>query len=106
MSDPDFFDAPHIQRGESVLPRARNGDALTSHAAAERAASFCRDHRVLILGALWKPMTTYRLAQLTGLTHVQVSRRMHELEAEGLARPTGQTAPGESGAQCRLWEKC
>jgi CRP-like cAMP-binding protein len=87
-----------------ITPRARASDAPTSHQAAENARAFARDHYALILGVLWRPMTIYRIATLTGLTHVQVARRMPELQQRGEARPTGETAPGESGAQCRLWE--
>lgn len=89
----------------AVQPRARNADPETSHAAAASMATAMGEHHRTILGVLWRPMTCYRIATLTGLDHVQVARRMGELEQMGRARPTGETAAGDSGRQCRLWEQ-
>ena len=86
-------------------PRARNNDPATSHAAATSMVKISHDHHLRILGVLWKPMTIYHIATLTGLDHVQVARRMPELEQMGHARTTGGTAPSPSGRECRLWEK-
>jgi hypothetical protein len=109
------MERPHIQSGSSIIPRARTGDAITSRDAAARAAHFAQDHCESILGVLYRPMTCYTIARLTGLTHVQVARRLGEMEQkrdefgnvtrEGTIRPTGKTEIGESGSPCRLWER-
>ena len=93
---PDLF-APH--------PVARRHDPATSHAAATSMTRAALDHHEVILGVLWRPMTIYHIAMLTGLDHVQVARRMPELEQLGQARPTGETAAGPSGRECRIWER-
>lgn len=84
---------------------ARTSDPWTSHAAARKARELVHDHHHCILGVLWRPMHIYAIARLTGLTHVQVARRMPELEALGKVRVTGQSAPGPTGRECRLWER-
>jgi hypothetical protein len=101
---PDLF-SPVIQRGDSIIPRARNNDALTSHEAAFHALTFAKHYRARILAVLIRPMTIYDIAEQTGLDHVQIARRMPELQTMGLARPTGATERGRTGGMCRLWEK-
>jgi predicted ArsR family transcriptional regulator len=86
-------------------PVARKSDPETSHAAAASMYEAHKDHHYWILASLWRPMTIYELAKLTGLTHVQVARRMPELEQMGKARATGETRTGDSGRECRLWER-
>lgn len=86
-------------------PAARRSDPATSHAAAASMGKAARDHHEAILGVLWRPMTIYHIAKLTGLDHVQVARRMPELEQLGQVRPTGGTEAGPSGRQCRVWER-
>jgi hypothetical protein len=98
MSQPDLF--------TPVAPRARTSDPATSHAAAKSMLGnplTCQ--RAAIMGVLWRPMTIYEIAKLTGLDHVQVARRMPELEEGGHANPTGQEKQGPNGRMCRLWEK-
>jgi hypothetical protein len=70
------------------LPRARNTDPATSHAAADRAANFAGSHAERILAAL-KAVgtgTPPSISDKTGLTIVQIDRRLHELEKKGLIR--------------------
>lgn len=70
------------------LPRARATDPLTSHAAADRAANFAGSHAERILAAL-KAVgtgTPASISEKTGLTIVQIDRRLHEMEAKGLIR--------------------
>lgn len=86
-------------------PRARNSDPETSHVAASRAKWFAPSHADQILAVLWRPMTCYRIAALTGLTAVQVDRRLPELERDGHVIPTGETAIGPNGTPCRLWRR-
>jgi hypothetical protein len=70
------------------LPRARNTDPATSHAAADRAVKFAGTHAERILAAL-KAVgtgTPVSISEKTGLTIVQIDRRLHELEKKGLIR--------------------
>ena len=70
------------------LPRARNTDPTTSHAAADRATNFAGSHAERILAAL-KAVgtgTPPSISDKTGLTIVQIDRRLHELEKKGLIR--------------------
>lgn len=79
-------------------PRARRRDPSTSHAAAKKAASVAPNHRNLIMAKLTHPMDAYDIAAATGLSQVQVCRRLPELDAMGLAHPTGTVRDGS-----RLW---
>lgn len=65
------------------------------------------DHLAKILGSLIVDGagTIYEVAARLGLTHVQVARRMPELEERGVARPrAGETRLSPSGRACRVWE--
>lgn len=67
-------------------PRARRHDPATSHAAAERASRFSESHAGRIHVALMAgPQTAHELAERTGLTVVQIDRRLPELQRIGLA---------------------
>lgn len=68
--------------------RARKTDPSTSHAAAKNAERFAATHAGRIMAELRKGVATaHRLAELTGLTVVQIDRRLPELEKAGMARP-------------------
>ena len=85
--------------------RARRSDPETSHAAARAAGAFAHGHYALILGALAEgPKTIYEIAARTGLDHVQVARRMSELQSNPprVVR-TGTTRPGPTGHKCAVW---
>lgn len=86
---------------------ARRSDPVTSHAAAVKAANFAAGHKGRILAALKQhgPRSPAELAQLIGLTVVQIDRRLPELAREGLAR----VVTLDDGADmvrngCRVWE--
>ena len=80
---------------------ARRSDPSTSHAAAKRASRVAPNHRNIITAALEHgPATIYDLAARTGLSHVQIARRLPECEQIGTAHPTDQKRDG-----CRLWAK-
>ena len=68
---------------DSITPvqRARRSDPATSKKAAIRASAFANSHSECILFALEQngPSTAYRLSMLTGLSVVQIDRRMSEL---------------------------
>jgi len=86
-------------------PAARRDDPQTSKAAALSMTGPHAVHQYAIVNVLWRPMTIYHIARLTGLTHVQVARRLPELRTMGHVRPTGKTAAGDTGRECRLWER-
>lgn len=74
---------------DSIVPvRARRSDPSTSQRAAVNAATFANSHSGRILHALrlHGQRTTHEIAQITGLTVVQVDRRKKELERAGLIR--------------------
>ena len=82
--------------------RARRTDPQTSHDAASRAERFAASHAGRILAALKEhgPGTPAALSGHTGLTVVQIDRRLPELRVIGLAWPTGEILGGY-----RVW-KC
>ncbi len=73
--------------GETRL-RARVTDPLSSIQAAENAALFAGSHKDRIISALTmlKNATAHEVASATGLTVVQVDRRLPELKRDGVAR--------------------
>ena len=83
-----------------MRPLARNSDPSTSHAAGRAARAWSMTHRDQILGVLWRPMIASEIAKFTGLTVVQIDRRMPELEQASEARLTGFERDG-----MREWEK-
>jgi hypothetical protein len=87
-------------------PRARREDPITSQLAAAAAKDLAGEHYCAILDALDAgDGTIYELAQRTGLTHVQVARRMPELEKLRLVTTTDETRPSPSGRACRVWAR-
>lgn len=85
-----------------TAPRARKGDPETSHAAARKVTKgIAANHRNHIAAALDRgPANIYEIGKRAGLSHVQVARRMIELQAMGIAEPTEQKIEG-----CRVWRK-
>jgi predicted Rossmann fold nucleotide-binding protein DprA/Smf involved in DNA uptake len=80
----------------STATRARRLDPATSHAAARNADRFADTHKGRILAALKEgPRTAAGIAAMTGLSVVQVDRRLIELERaeriEYLATDDGQS---------------
>lgn len=66
--------------------RARKSDPVTSHTAARNAERFAATHAGRIMEALKEgPRTAAGLAAMTGLSIVQVDRRLPELRTAGLA---------------------
>lgn len=88
--------------------RARREDPVTSHQAAAKVVAFGHDHHAKIVGSLIAQGagTIYEIGERVGLDHVAVARRMGELEALNVARPSGATKVGPTGRQCRVWEGC
>ncbi len=87
------------------VPRARNTDPATCKQAAHSVRSVASDHHLRIIGALYMPATATEIAAATGLTMVQCARRLPELQALKLVRPTGKTRATASGRQSREWER-
>lgn len=85
--------------------RARRDDPDTSKAAAARVPHFQDAHHAKILGSIMAqgPGTIYEIGDRVGLDHVQVARRMAELEELEVAEPTGETRLSPTGRQCRVW---
>lgn len=84
---------------------ARATDPETSHIAAEMAAPFVGSHcdRILACLKLHGPLTKDEIATRTGLTSVQVDRRLPDLQSAGKAEPTGGTRPSHAGRPERIW---
>jgi hypothetical protein len=89
--------------------RARRADPQTSHDAAASAGEFAHGHYALILGSLGLhgEQTIYQLAEHTGLSHVQVARRLPEMAdaVPAMAKRTNRTRPSPSGRDCTVWER-
>lgn len=86
--------------------RARRSDPSTSHQAADGAAAFAGSHCSRILRALASgPATAHELADLTGLTVVQIDRRVPELEREGKARVVVVDGQPVIRGGARVWER-
>jgi predicted transcriptional regulator len=76
-----------MQLSLDMAPRARRSDPQTSHAAAARAASFASTHAGRIHVALTQgPATAHELSERTGLSVVQIDRRVSQMCEEGFIR--------------------
>jgi len=85
--------------------RARNSDPITSHVAARNAERFAESHAGRILLELRNGVATAcRLSDLTGLTVVQIDRRLPELAKSGLARPVVVCGAHLVVGGYRVWE--
>lgn len=74
----------------------RKDGPTTSQTAAVRAEGFYKGHCKTILASIKEngPQTAKEIAQLTGLTSVQVSRRTKDLQDAGLIKETGLERDG------------
>ena len=73
--------------------------------AADAAPVFAKKHVISILECLAKhgPLGKDGIAKLTGLDGVQISRRLPELQKDGLILLTGKTVKSSTGNQEREW---
>lgn len=86
-----------------VLVRAH--DPITSIAAAESAAMFSGGHCDRILAALrGRALTAHELQSATGLTVVQIDRRLPELLRNGKARVVQVGGEDLVRGGARVWE--
>ncbi len=85
-----------MQLSNSFVPRARSSDPLTSVIAAKRASKFANSHRDRILAAFrgWTNLTAQDIAEKSGLTVVQVDRRLVEMQRAGVIETTGSARDG------------
>ena len=100
--------SPRLPVGEA-LRRARSTDPETSHQAAEGASAFVGSHCARIRKALEgvANATPHELTIATGLTVVQIDRRLPELEREGRARVViGVDGKPLQRGGSRVWEWC
>lgn len=88
-----------------MTPLARASDPATSHAAAVKAQTFLGTHEDRIVAALTSPANCYDLARRTGLSHVQVDRRMKALLTSGRVRLTGRNTIGDGGSACAEYDR-
>ncbi|MGL4573275.1 MAG: hypothetical protein ACRCV9_00635 [Burkholderiaceae bacterium] len=92
-------------------PRARRTDPATSHEAALSASTLAAGHRARLLLAIreaGRPVGATELAHMTGLTQVQVCRRLNELGqsklgASALIKPAPERRKTASGRDERTW---
>ena len=85
----------------SYKPQARNSDPYTSHLAAQSMNPSI--HHSLIIQALSTPAGKTLIAERSGLDHNQVSRRLNELQKEGIIGLTGKTVLSSTNRKEREW---
>jgi predicted ArsR family transcriptional regulator len=101
MTDPLIYDDLPL----FGFVRSREVDPHTSAEAADRVDEFAHVHFGIILKVLRSgPGTIYDIGARAGLTHVQVTRRMPEMEAHGWVFTDG-VALGPTGRNCRVWRR-
>lgn len=102
---------PPLEQAEApdfdVRKSVRAHDPLTSITAAEGAAPAAKRHCMAILSALIdKDLTVREIATHIGITHVQVARRMPDMQRAGkvvvVQTPSGEDL--ERGG-CRVWRR-
>lgn len=92
---------------ELEIRRARRRDPETSRQAAAAAHGLAAEHRLLILATLRGTdgdLNSTEIGERINLTSVQVCRRLHELEDEGLIQRTRNVRPTVSGRPSTCWE--
>lgn len=107
-----LFPLPVIMDAEGTLAAdarhlARGGDPETSHAAAARAKSIVGEHERLIFEAIKsagdKGACSKEIARATGLTHVQVDRRLGAMGARGHIKRLYVGAILVKRQHCAVW---
>jgi predicted transcriptional regulator len=85
--------------------RSRNTDPVTSWMAAGQADGLAKDHCAIILECLQQngPHGKDGIMLLTQLDKSQISRRLSELERQGLISQTGLLVKSTSGRMEREW---
>jgi transcription initiation factor IIE alpha subunit len=85
--------------------RSRNTDPVTSWWAADQAYSLAKDHAIIIVDCLQRHGSLGKdgIMLLTKLDRNQISRRLPELERQGLIKQTGQLVKSLSNRLEREW---
>jgi transcription initiation factor IIE alpha subunit len=85
--------------------RSRNTDPVTSWMAADQADGLAKDHAIIIVNCLQRNGALGKdgIMLLTRLDRNQISRRLPELEREGLIKQTGQLVKSTSNRMEREW---
>jgi predicted ArsR family transcriptional regulator len=86
--------------GEPYVPNYRHTDPVTSKEAGEAAKSFTGEMHEKIMGVmrqLGRPLAAEEIASWSGLNHVQVGKRMAELERAGRVTRTTERHRNASG---------
>ena len=85
--------------------RSRNTDPVTSWMAAAQAYDFAKDHAIIIVDCLQRNGALGKdgIMLLSKLDKNQISRRLPELEREGLIKQTGQLVKSLSNRLEREW---
>lgn len=87
-----------------LFPRARSVDPQTSKDAAKRVTEFSARMYKRIAEALKEGEGTYEeLADRMNADLGQLSKRLPEMQRFGIVELTGETRPGSSGRQQRVW---
>jgi len=85
--------------------RSRNTDPVTSWMAADQAYSLAKDHAIIIVDCLQRHGALGKdgIMLLTKLDRNQISRRLPELERQGLIKQTGKLVRSLSNRFEREW---
>lgn len=90
---------------QNVTHLVRARDPLSSVMAAERTPKFASGHCARILAALAKGQATpHEMQKATGLTVVQIDRRLPDLQKAGKARVVQQGGEDLMRGKSRVWE--
>lgn len=90
----------------AAVPGARHTDPITSHEAAAKAVKFAGSHAERILEAIRRaPRNTPEYySAMTGLTVVQIDRRLVEMKRKNLIRVVQQDGQDLTYHGFRVWE--
>lgn len=91
---------------ETTRKRVRAADPATSVLAAEKATFFAGSHKAKIFSVLvqHESMTADEISERTGLTVVQVDRRLPELQRDGFVRVLQHDGCDMVRNGFRVWE--
>lgn len=97
---------------KTSVPRARNTDPATSHEAAAESHAFDESHKTRIMAAIrelasLRPIgaTAHDIATLSGLTVVQIDRRLTELERAGRIKCLKENGKELEREGFRIWHE-
>jgi hypothetical protein len=106
MQQLSIFDSPDASRARPRdPPRARREDPASSQLAAARVDEFAAAHYRRILEAMPEPSTIYEIADRAGISHIQVARRLPEMDGTRVRVKPGLHRKGPTGRMCRVWER-